>query len=337
MEQDFDTAAAVDEIGSGLGLGSVTEVNDDVDLDVQVLEKTPDTSIQSNPPVNKDGTLTAPTEGVETPATTPPATTDIAPKTWRPEAAAEWANLPPTIKAEIQKREEDIFRGLETYRADADTGRRFTQTLQPFMATLNQYGIDPQQQISSLMQAHHTLALGSPQQKMDLFAQLARDYNIDTTMLPLAPYVDPAVQGLQQTVQNLESRLSMADRQAQQARQADAQQAVNRFASDPANAYFEELSNDIAGLLQSGVAKDLKDAYERAVWANPVTRGKEQSRIAAETASKAAEEAKARAAKAKSALAATVRTSAKSGSAAAPIGSIDDTLEATLAGIRNRG
>jgi hypothetical protein len=44
---------------------------------------------------------------------------------------------------------------------------------------------------------------------------------------------------------------------------------VAKFASDPANPRFEELSDDIAFFLKSGRTKDLAEAYQLAERLNP--------------------------------------------------------------------
>ena len=80
-----------------------------------------------------------------------------------------------------------------------------------------------------------------------------------------------------------------------------------------------------------------KITYDRAVWSNPAVRTKELSRQQADAAKKAADEATAKAEAARKSTAANVRTSAKSGSAAAPLGSMDDTLAETFAAIKARG
>ena len=75
-----------------------------------------------------DGTATTDPAAMGTPAAkegeagTSTATGLQAPKTWRPEAAAKFATLPPEVQQEVLKREEDIFKGLEGYKADASIG-----------------------------------------------------------------------------------------------------------------------------------------------------------------------------------------------------------------------
>jgi len=51
---------------------------------------------------------------------------------------------------------------------------------------------------------------------------------------------------------------------------------VNAFASDPAHPFFDEVADDIVAFVRAG--DSLSKAYEKAVWANPVTREKEIAR-----------------------------------------------------------
>lgn len=71
---------------------------------------------------------------------------------------------------------------------------------------------------------------------------------------------------------------------------------VETFSQDPAHPYFDEVADDIITELKmqeiNGQVKDLSKAYEKAVWANPVTRQKELARIQRDQGSKPLEEAK---------------------------------------------
>lgn len=277
-----------------------------------------------------------PSAATEQPAATPAPTAAPlqAPKTWRPEAAAKFATLPPEVQQEVLKREEDIFKGLEGYKADAGIGKAVKSVLDPYMPILQQAGIDPMQQISGLMHAHYTLATGSPEQKLALFQKLAQDYGVN--LGGEAPYVDPQVQALQKQLSDLQSRMSGREQQEANNARAKLQAEIDTFASDPAHQYFDEVANDIAGLLRSGAAKDLQDAYDKAIWANPITRAKEQARLTADADAKAKTEAAERAKQARKAAGANVKSSAKVASGTAPLGSIDDTLKAALAEVKAR-
>lgn len=280
---------------------------------------------------------TPPATGAPSPTEAAPAPAANAlqpPKTWRPEAAAKFATLPPEVQQEVLKREEDIFKGLESYKADASIGKTLKGIMQPYMQVFQAQGVDPMQQVSGLMRAHVALATGTPEQKQQFFQHLAKEYGVDLDVE--APYVDPQVAGLQKQLADLQSRLNGREQQEANDARSKLQAEIDTFASDPAHQYFDEVANDIAGLLRSGAAKDLKDAYDKAIWANPITRAKEQARLTADAETKAKAEAAERAKQARKATGANVKSSAKAASGTAPLGSIDDTLSAALANIKSR-
>ena len=312
----FGGSAGVDDNGSG---------TDDVNLDDNDVaaddDGTTDPAAAGTPPA-KEGKPALAATGLQ------------APKTWRPEAAAKFATLPPEVQQEVLKREEDIFKGLEGYKADASIGKALKGIVQPYLPVFQAQGVDPMQQVSGLMHAHVALATGTPEQKQQFFQQLAKEYgvNLDSE----APYIDPQVAGLQKQLADLQSRLNGREQQEADRARTALQAEIDTFASDPAHQYFDEVANDIAGLLRSGAAKGLKDAYEKAIWANPITRAKEQARLTADADAKAKAEAAERAKQARKATGANVKSSAKAASGTAPLGSIDDTLNAALANIKSR-
>jgi hypothetical protein len=329
--EDFDLAGASAELSESLFGGGGDSGTDD---DGPVLEDGPagDSSTSSAEPSSET------TPAAETTVDSPVVETVPAPKTWRPEAAAKWATLPPEVQQEVLKREQDIFKGLETYKADATIGKSINQILAPYTPMLEAAGLNPLQQVEGLMRAHHALATGTPEQKAAFFQRLAQDYNV-----PLGqsaddanPFVDPQVAALQSQLTALQSKLMEREAREASVVKQSLQKEIDDFASDPAHQYFDEVATDIAGLLQSRTASTLAEAYEKAVWANPVTRAKEQARLTAEAQAKAANEAAAKAEAARKASAANVRTSPKAASATAPLGSIDDTLSAALTAIRSR-
>lgn len=328
---DFDLAGAGDTISAELFGTSEGDDNGDNADDVN-LDDAGDTdagTAAATPPAA--GTSQAKEGEGATPLA---ASTLQPPKTWRPEAAAKFATLPSEVQQEILKREEDIFKGLESYKADASIGKALKAVVQPYMHIFQSQGIDPMQQISGLMRAHVALATGTPEQKQQFFQHLAKEYGVD--LGAEAPYVDPQVASLQKQLSDLQSRLNGREQQEANEVRSKLQAEIDAFASDPAHQYFDEVANDIAGLLRSGAAKDLKDAYDKAIWANPITRAKEQARLAAEAEAKAKAEAAERAKQARKATGANVKSSAKAASGTAPLGSIDDTLNAALANIKSR-
>lgn len=339
VEDDLDVDGLLGDISSGLGLGDSDDSLGDTDNNLG------DNGGSRDGADSLGGTNSGnPTDPASAdPASADPATGEglQAPKTWRKEAAAIWATLPEAARQEVLKREEDMFKGLEGYKQHALRGRALDQLLEPFLPILQQHNLDPMQQIQGLMNAHYQLATATPEKRAEIFQKLAQDYQVDLGQVAAAQadmaYVDPQVRNLQTQLQGIQSQLkASADAQARQTHEQMLQQ-VNAFAADPANLYFQDVANDMIPLLEKGICKTLPEAYERALWANPTVRAKELARQQEASAKKAAEEAAAKVAAARKATAANVSARAKSGRPAAPLGSIDDTLAATLREIESRG
>lgn len=329
--EEFDLAGASAELSESLFGGSGDSGASDDD---PILEDNPaggSSAAPAEPPAKEATAAEVPVEPAAAEAVP-------APKTWRPEAAAKWTALPPEVQQEVLKREQDIFKGLETYKADATVGKSFSQILAPYTPMLEAAGLDPLQQVEGLMRAHHALATGTPEQKALFFQRLAQDYNVSLGQSPddANPFVDPQVAALQSQLTALQSKLMEREAREASVVKQSLQKEIDDFASDPTHQYFDEVATDIAGLLRSKAAATLAEAYEKAVWANPVTRAKEQARLTAEAQAKAEASAAEKAEAARKASAANVRTSPKAASATAPLGSIDDTLSAALTAIRSR-
>lgn len=329
MPGEFDMESAVAEIGEGLGLEGPAEVEDDLGLGDSPAQRDDAPPADTTTALSAEETATPPVEDF--------------PKTWRKEASAHWASLPSEVKAEVLKRESDIFEGLETYKVDATFGKSVKSVIAPYEQTLREANVDPVRILEGLMYSHHTLATGTPQQKTELIQRIAKDYRVD---LPAsappqadveAPYIDPTVQTLQTKLQVLESQMSAEQQRQANQRRAEVTKQVDTFAADPKNVYWSEVSDQMSDLLTKGVVGTLQEAYDKAVWLNPVTRMKEVTRTAAENAQKAAAEEKAKAEKARSAMSVNVKTRVKTGSAATSGESLDDTLSEALSAIRARG
>lgn len=164
--------------------------------------------------------------------------------------------------------------------------------------------MDAPRAVQALLNAHKLLVRSTPDQKHAYFMQLARDYGIDVSgQAPAA--TDPAVQELRERLDRTEQALTHRQSVELEQRRAATMNEVNEFAADKAHPYFEDVADDIVTLLKTGL--DLPTAYEKAVWANPITRQKEIERINAESESARAKKAQEEAAKAKAATVANIR------------------------------
>lgn len=341
----FDTDSMVDAIGAGLGLG------------LEEPEPTPEAnptgdSEAPTPPADKPTPTPAPevktppspdTAPASAPAGRPVISAEAPPNQWRPTAAAHWQALPQEVREEIAKREQDMFNGIEGYKKDAGLGKAFLDIVKPYEGFLQQTGEDVGKLTSDLMGVHFTLSVGTQEQKLDLLKSIASHFKVDLGGLApadpeFAPYEDPQVKALRDEINALKSHQANADRQqqaqAQQAataRRAELAAEIDAFAADPKNPDFDLLAPEITNLLRMG--HNLREAYDKAVWLNPVTREKALQSAAAERA-EAERKAKAEAAaKAASLAKANVKPTAKNASAAAALESMDDTLKGAYAKI----
>lgn len=260
---------------------------------------------------------------------------DAAPKTWRKEAAAHWGSLPPLVQQEIAKREQDMFKGIEGYKQEAAIGTAFRQVISPYLPILQQHGIDAGQHVSNLLQMHHLMATGAPEQKAALLQAVAQQFGVDLAGLDPAsqPYVDPQIQALQAEINQLKSLQQRQEALAQQHNFTSLESQVAAFAAKPENIYFDEVSGIMRDLLQGRVAQTLEEAYDKAVYLHPQVREKELARQAAAKQ----EEARKKVEEARKATSANTRSSSKRVSGTTPLGSIDETLQSAYDDIVSRG
>lgn len=250
-----------------------------------------------------------------------------APASWGKDIAATWATLPPDVKKMIAKREEDVKVGFNQLNNLAQFGEGFRKAVEPLLPTLQRFGLEPARHAAELMQVHARLALGTPQQKVETFLGLMKQFGLTPDSLvdgAQAPFVDPAVQSLTTQFQQLQSTQQriVQDNQSREVARVTAE--VNDFRGK--NPHFDTVQDDIARLLESKAYPNLEAAYQAAIWANPVVR---QKILDEQAAAKKADDDKAkadRAAKARQSTAANVRSTPKSRGPTAPKGSIDDTL-----------
>jgi hypothetical protein len=289
----------------------------------------------------------------------PPASTDAAtgaplgplqaPRTWRKDAADAFPNLPPMIQQEILKREQDIFRGIEQYKTHAQVGQVFDDALKSFVPLFQRYNLNPADAAKRALTAHFNLTLSSPATKVEIAKSLLSDYGISLDSLGVSAEGatgQPAMSPLHaQEIEHLRAQLSQvsettAAMQRRHLEQIHAQIKgdVEKFASDPANLYFNELTEDMEQLIRSGAATDLPSAYEKAIWLNPVVRAKEIARQSTQQSASTGAATAAKVNDAKRATAVNVRTQGHpTGGISEPVGDMDDTIQRTLNAIKARG
>lgn len=266
-----------------------------------------------------------------------PALTRAAPKAWAKEMHEHYGKLEPSVQDYIDQREKQMMDGLAQYREHNDFGRQMREAVAPYQDLIQEAGVDAPRAVQALLNAHKLLTKSPPDQRHQYFMQLARDYGIDVTGENPAPQVDPAVLELRQRQDRIEQALTQRQTAELEERRKATMSEVNEFAADKAHPYFEDVADDMITLLKTGL--DLPTAYEKAVWANPVTRQKEIERINAESESARTKKVQEEAAKAKAATAANIRnrdTRRTPTEPRATMRNLDDALRDSMREIKSR-
>jgi hypothetical protein len=194
------------------------------------------------------------------------------PSTWKKEHWERFDKLDPETKSYILQRENEYKAGISTYRGEVESSKTLKQAIEPFMPSLQAHNIDPAQWIRNLGNAHQTLALGSPQAKYQVFMQLARDYGVPLQGMQQGqqPQMDPNLQYVVQNLQGLQQWRQQFETKQQQQEQQQINSTIQDFVADTAqHPHFEAVRETMAGLLQSGNAQNLQEAYEKAIWIDP--------------------------------------------------------------------
>ena len=235
------------------------------------------------------------------------------PTTWKKEYVEVWNKMQegkPLDKAEFAKfaeyanqRESEYKKGVSAYKAEADNARQLTEAIGQFTPELQKHGIHPVAWINNLGRAHYALANGTYEQKLNAFNRLAQDYGIqlnsDSLQMPQQAYVDPYQQQLMQQLQATQQQVAQLSQIREQEENARLSNEISRVSSNKERfPHFDMVREDMAQLLERGLAQDLESAYAKAVRVNDEAFRLEQEKLlksANTQASKASQVAKAKA------------------------------------------
>jgi len=206
--------------------------------------------------VTDKATIEAQTETVEAPQVKP------RPSSWKKDYEEHWTKLDPTLQDYIAQRESDYAKGVSTYKQNWETAAPIYEAMQPFLPLLQQHNLQPQQWISNLGNAHKVLALGSEQEKLQAFAKLATDYGVPIQALTGQGY-DPQQSLLMQELNQIKNQFTEFKTTQQQQEEIKLNSEIESFKTSAP--YFDDVRETMSQLLQSGVASDLKTAYDKAI------------------------------------------------------------------------
>lgn len=210
----------------------------------------------------------APVEAVRTqeqPNLEPPAEPPVwerPPASWKKDYHEAWTTADPKLKEYAWKREEEMRAGVQPLLTKAQYADQMQQAIEPYMNNIRGLGIEAPQAVKALMEADNVLRHGSPQQKQAYFAQLAQQYGINMGEVQIQP-TDPNFYAIQNELAQVRGEVLNWKQQQENAQNEALLSEINQFQSKAE--YFEEARPTMIQLLNSGVAKDLDDAYQKAI------------------------------------------------------------------------
>lgn len=206
--------------------------------------------------------------------------TPRAPKAWKADMHEKFAALPPEVQKYIADREDEVYRGFTKLDEDRNFGKSLRETIQPYLPMIAAEKGTPLTAVQTLLNTAYVLRTASPAQKSQMIMQVCRDYGVDVRSLNApAQATDPNVAALNNRIAQLEGTLTKQETDRQQAEfwknqqdQEEVNRLISEFRSDPVNVHFDALRPYMQALLQNNLATDLKDAYEKAMYAHPDVR-----------------------------------------------------------------
>lgn len=168
------------------------------------------------------------------------------------------------------KRESDFASGVSTYKNEYDRVKPIADAVTPYKAILEQHKIDPAAHVGELLRAHHTLVMGSPQDKLALVSRIIQQNKIPIEQLFVQGqdgkiYFNQQIsqQQPQQTAPQQDVRKVVQELMLEQS----TAQAIASFEAEAPTKYqhYETVKPAMIGLLQAGLAPDLPSAYDAAI------------------------------------------------------------------------
>ena len=191
------------------------------------------------------------------------------------EAKAQWAALPPAVKADVHRTIREMQGGIEKYRTEAT---RWQTDVAPYETLAQQYGMD----IKGVLADYEGMARMMATNPVQVFDTLAKRHGFtlqDVAANVLGQDLDDYAKQTSQEIARLQQENMQLKRQTQTYTQRQ-QQEVQSFITDFAvkNPRYGELEPQIAGILRSGLVTAseprmrLQEAYEIADRLKPAPR-----------------------------------------------------------------
>jgi len=199
------------------------------------------------------------------------------PASLKREFGDKWKSLPRDVQEFWADREKTIHQGFTKMDDERSFAKNMREVITPYQAMIQAEGSDPITATKTLLNFAYTMRHGSQDQKLALFDSMCDLYNLNRQDIynrwtGNAPRTDPQVSALQQELNALKGQITQEQQFRQQAEDGQVNATIDDFASQPGHEHFEAVRYEMGLLLKEGIANDMEDAYQRAIWANPSIR-----------------------------------------------------------------
>lgn len=192
-----------------------------------------------------------------------------APISWSAEQKAKWASLPPDTREYIAQRDRESHEAISRAGQQIKAFEPIREVIEQHGHTFQRNGLQPHEGIARMMAVHNMLETNAPA----AIAEIAKAYGVN-----LQGYSDeqnatpesPRIAELEARLARQEAHLTAQMRQRQEAESNELAREIADFAKD--KPHFESVRKVMAGLMTSGAAETMKDAYEKAIYADPTIR-----------------------------------------------------------------
>jgi hypothetical protein len=227
-----------------------------------------------------------------------------APLSWSAEMKAKFASLPPDAQSYIAQREGEAHKRISELGQQVKAIEPIRSVVEHYRETFQRNGLEPADGIARMLSVETMLE----QDPVGAIHQIAKAYGVDLSGSQSATQ-EPGqesgeVRALKTKISQLErmvgetaSKVTARERSEQEREQTELASTIEKFSKD--KPHFEAVRTVMAGLMTSGAAETLEDAYDMAIHANKSIRASIEAESRKEAETKAAEEAKKKATDAK--------------------------------------
>lgn len=209
---------------------------------------------------------TAPAATPEKPASAATAPKYRPPQSWKPAVREKWTALPEDVQEEIDRVERAAADRIRKA-GEAEKGYgALRQALTPYEAHLRASGKAVPEALGDALKLFTSLRSGSPQERASALANLineAEQAGVGLDSINAILSQAPAQPAAQKPAEFRDPRFDQFMQAMQTRERARVSQTITDFAAK--HEFFADVQDDIAGLMEAGIAKDLQTAYDYAV------------------------------------------------------------------------